>query len=68
MHKLKSIIMAVLVFAAVLFAVQNSAMVEIQFLVWSFSAPRALLVLVLLGVGFVVGLISAGLFSIKRGP
>lgn len=38
-----------------LFIVQNMAMVEIQFLFWSFSLPRTVLLLGLLGIGFLSG-------------
>lgn len=38
-----------------LFIVQNIAMVEIQFLFWSFSMPRAIVLLVVLAIGILIG-------------
>jgi uncharacterized integral membrane protein len=46
-----------LIIAVLIFSVQNMAAVEIQFLLWSFSIPRALLIMILLGVGFVIGML-----------
>ena len=57
MKSLKSIISLLLVIAVMIFAIQNLAAVEIQFLFWSFSVPRALMIVILMGVGFVIGLL-----------
>lgn len=57
MHSIKSIISLLLIIAALIFSIQNIAAVEIQFLLWSFSIPRALLIMILLGVGFVIGML-----------
>jgi uncharacterized integral membrane protein len=57
MQSIKSIISLLLIIAVLIFAIQNVAAVEIQFLVWSFSTPRALLILILLGIGFVIGML-----------
>tara|TARA_R110000787_G_scaffold130525_6_gene242493 strand:- start:655 stop:834 length:180 start_codon:yes stop_codon:yes gene_type:complete len=46
------ILIAVLV---AIFSVQNLTMVEVQFLAWSLVMPRALLVVVLLGLGALLG-------------
>ena len=43
MHSIKSIISLLLIIAVLIFSIQNIAAVEIQFLLWSFSIPRALL-------------------------
>lgn len=51
----KKILGFVLGGVGLLFIVQNMAMVEIQFLFWSFSLPRTLLLVVLLGIGFLAG-------------
>ncbi|MFT5218401.1 MAG: putative membrane protein [Planctomycetota bacterium] len=61
MHKIKSIFTLIILLLVVVFAVQNSAIVEIQLLVWSFSWPRALLVVALLATGFVLGLVVSSL-------
>ena len=57
MQSIKSIISLLLIIAVLIFALQNVAAVEIQFLVWSFSTPRALLILILLGIGFIIGML-----------
>jgi uncharacterized integral membrane protein len=57
MHSIKSIISLLLIIAVLTFSIQNIASVEIQFLLWSFSIPRALLIIILLGVGFVIGML-----------
>ena len=51
----KKILAFVLGGIGLLFIVQNMAMVEIQFLFWSFSLPRTLLLLLLLIIGFLIG-------------
>ena len=57
MRSIKSIISLLLIIAVLTFSIQNVAAVEIQFLLWSFSIPRALLIMILLGVGFVIGML-----------
>lgn len=54
------IIGASLVALAVLFIIQNVAIVEIQFLFWSIRMSRSLLVLVLLAIGAAMGWILRG--------
>lgn len=61
MHKIKSIFTLIILLLVVVFAVQNTAIVEIQLLVWSFSLPRALLVVALLATGFFLGLVASSL-------
>lgn len=68
MKSLKSIISLLLIIAVMIFAIQNLAAVEIQFLLWSFSVPRALMIVILMGIGFVIGLLVCSLvFRRKRG-
>ena len=57
MHSIKKIISLLLIIAVLIFSIQNIAAVEIQFLLWSFSIPRALLIVILLGIGFIIGLL-----------
>jgi len=45
---------------AVVFALQNTADVDVQFLVWSLTLPRALILLVMLAAGFLIGLAVSG--------
>lgn len=39
----------------ILFGIQNVAVVEIQFLIWSFSLARSLLLFLVLGLGILLG-------------
>jgi uncharacterized integral membrane protein len=55
-----------LIIVVLIFALQNIAAVEIQFLFWSFSMPRALLIATLMGIGFIVGLLSFSLIFRRR--
>ena len=66
MHSIKSIISLLLIIAALIFSIQNVAAVEIQFLLWSFSIPRALLIIILLGVGFVIGMLFYSIVFRRR--
>ena len=66
MHSIKSIISLLLIIAVLIFSVQNMAAVEIQFLLWSFSIPRALLIMILLGVGFVIGMLFYSIVFRRR--
>lgn len=49
------ILMFILLFAAVVFAVQNSQVVSVSFLSWSFTTVQALVILVSLFIGLIVG-------------
>jgi putative membrane protein len=66
MHTIKSIISLTLIIAALIFAIQNVAQVEIQFLLWSYSLPRALLIVILLGTGFVIGMLFYSMVFRRR--
>ena len=57
MRSIKKIISLLLIIAMLIFSIQNIAAVEIQFLVWSFSIPRTLLIVILLGIGFIIGML-----------
>ncbi len=57
MRSIKKIISLLLIIAVLIFSIQNIAAVEIQFLVWSFSIPRTLLIVILLGIGFIIGML-----------
>jgi len=66
MQSIKSILSLLLIIAALIFAIQNFATVEIQFLLWSFSLPRALMIVILLGIGFIIGLLFYSLVLHRR--
>ena len=54
MH-IKKILAFVLMGIAVVFIIQNISVVEIQFLFWSFSLPRAIFLVLLLAIGVLIG-------------
>jgi uncharacterized integral membrane protein len=66
MQSLKSILSLLLIIAVLIFAIQNFATVEIQFLFWSFSLPRALMIVALLGIGFIIGMLFYSLVLHRR--
>lgn len=49
------ILIFVLLFAAVVFAVQNSQVVSVSFLSWSFTTVQALVILLSLFLGLLIG-------------
>ena len=49
------ILSLVLVALVILFALQNTTIVEVRFLFWGFSLPRSLLIFVMLSIGVIVG-------------
>lgn len=53
---------------AVVFALQNSMVVSVSFLVWRFSGSLALILLLTLAVGFLVGWLAAlpTIFRLRR--
>ncbi|MFT4765270.1 MAG: putative integral membrane protein [Oleispira sp.] len=65
MNKIKTFIIITVSIIVAIFAVQNSAIVEIQFLLWSFSSPRVFIFLALLIIGFLLGLLTSNI-SIKK--
>ena len=52
---LKLIFILTLMGLTLLFGVQNVAVVEIQFLIWSFSIARSILIFCVLATGVIVG-------------
>ena len=51
---------------AVIFILQNAAVVDVQFLVWTVSLSRALLMFILLALGIVIGWILNGVMRLRR--
>ncbi len=66
MNKIKTFFIIVVSIIVAIFAVQNSAVVEIQFLLWSFSSPRVFIFLALLIIGFLMGLLASNIATKKR--
>jgi len=48
-----------LLLLVVIFIVQNAAVVDIRFLIWELSMPRALMILLVLAAGFAIGWFSS---------
>jgi len=65
MMKMKAIIALVLVAMVAIFAMQNATTVDVNFLFWSLSLPRALLVVALLVVGFMLGITVSSFSKLK---
>jgi putative membrane protein len=61
----KLILSLILVGLAVIFIIQNVAVVEIQFLFWTMSMSRALFMFFLLAIGLLTGWVGRG-FAIQR--
>jgi uncharacterized integral membrane protein len=65
MKNIKIILITVVVSLAVVVALQNRQEVETKFLFTSITMPRMLLILSTLVLGFIIGLITAGLLRRK---
>lgn len=62
----KLILGLILAGLAVVFIIQNVAVVELTFLAWTISMSRALLIFFILSIGFVLGWLMHGSFSRKK--
>ena len=56
MMKIKAFLSLILIAMAAIFAIQNAADVDVKFLFWSLSVPRAFLVVAMLVAGFTAGI------------
>ena len=63
--RIKAIITLVLVVMVVIFAIQNATTVDVKFFFWSLSVSRALLVVALLVVGFILGITVSSYSKLK---
>lgn len=63
----KIILMLLLAGLSVIFIIQNVAVVEIQFLMWSVKLPRSLLMFLLLAIGLIIGWFLHGFIRYFRG-
>ena len=52
---------------ALVFMMQNTEVANVQFLAWTFSLPRAMMYLIVLVIGFVLGWLVTSVRVIKRG-
>ena len=64
MQKLKLIFIAVLAIIVLIIAIQNTANVETRLLFATVTMPRAVLLFVMLAIGFVIGWLSGARFSL----
>jgi uncharacterized integral membrane protein len=65
----RTIGLAVIAIVATVFFVQNLATIEVAFLTWSISAPRAFIFLLVFGTGLIAGyLLSALRPRHREGP
>lgn len=62
----KMVIILILVFLAVLFIIQNVALVEVQFLFWSIQMSRSLLMFLLVAIGIIIGWFLHSFFKHRR--
>ena len=65
-RKLKLIIIAVLAVIVLIIAIQNTANVETRLLFATVTMPRAVLLFVMLVIGFVIGWLSGARFSLNK--
>lgn len=66
MSKAKLITGLTAILLIVIFAVQNYEVVQVNFLFWSFSMSRAVMIFILLAIGFLAGFILKGFSSISK--
>lgn len=57
---IKAYIGLTLLLLAVIFIVQNAAVVDIQLLFWKISMSRSLMIFFVLAIGIIIGWITAG--------
>lgn len=62
----KLLLTLALVVLAVVFVLQNTTVVEIRFLIWTISMSRALLIVLLLAIGAVIGWLVHGIRALRR--
>lgn len=62
----KIVLILILVFLAVLFIIQNVALVEVQFLFWSIQMSRSLLMFLLVAIGIIIGWFLHSFFKHRR--
>ncbi len=64
MQKLKLIFIAILAIIVLIIAIQNTDNVETRLLFATVTMPRAVLLFVMLAIGFVIGWLSGARFSL----
>lgn len=51
-----------------IFVLQNMTVVEIRFLFWQFSVSRAIMIILLLIIGFAIGWVLHGIYRKRKSP
>lgn len=64
--KIKLILGGILLLLGVVFAIQNSEVVEVKFLVWSLKMSQALVIFLMGATGTLVGFFFGTAFKISR--
>ena len=65
---LKLYLILALICLAVVFIIQNVRVVELTFLFWTLSMSRALMMLLILSIGIILGWLLHGSFNKKKTP
>ena len=64
--KFKLILGGILILFGIIFAMQNSTIVEVRFLVWSVQMSQALVIFLTGAVGTIIGFLFSTAFKISR--
>ena len=64
--KIKLILGGLLLLLGVIFAVQNAAVVEVKFIVWSLTISQALVIFLTSATGIIAGFFLGTAFKISR--
>ena len=67
-QKLKLFYWLTLAVLTAIFILQNMVQVELRFLFWSFTASRAWMAVILVFIGFLLGLITSSLLRRSHSP
>ncbi|HOP47492.1 MAG TPA: LapA family protein [Desulfobacteraceae bacterium] len=62
----KIVMILILALFAVLFIIQNVALVEVQFMFWSIQMSRSLLIFLLVAIGIIIGWFFHSFFKRRR--
>jgi len=68
MNRTKLTVILVLTGVVLLFTLQNTQVVEVQFLFWKLSMSRVLLIFLLLAVGAILGWVANSAFRNRSRP
>ncbi|MEM1046967.1 MAG: LapA family protein [Pseudomonadota bacterium] len=66
MREAKIVLSIVLIGLVVVFVVQNTEVLTINFLIWNFSIRRAFMIFIVLAIGILTGWLLRGAFNRRR--